>query len=473
PLQNATSTDSPRQTNAKRSFAFSQSLEELKSTPLAPSLSQSPSTQQSQRYSLRTNSGAVVASFGPNADTTKWEANFEYSPQIKLVECGGDSPLTSSYKFMFEKLRDCADVLDDTIYHLGNQILKSKDIEETVNLRTTSNDAIWCVGRICCDSLGKLNAASVLLEGDRETCSGATVKLDLSRLGHYALFPGQIVAVKGINSTGECLVAEEIVIGKILESPKCSNLNNDGLQIRIACGPFTTLENLLYEPLMDLLQDVVENPPHVLFLLGPMLDSSHPSLEDPLLSDSYDSILARCFDKIDSALVNTDVKVYVVTSLRDVCCSSIYPTPPVLLSAQMTVGSKIQLLSDPSLLDIGGLHIGLTTIDFPMQMSREEISYFPQGSDRLGRLARHMLLQQSFYPIYPPPEGICLNIEQADIHARLPFTPHIMITPSDLKGYVKDVEGCLFINPERLTKGKTGGCHCKLEVKPSTQQQRP
>jgi len=46
-------------------------------------------------------------------------------------------------------------------------------------------------GRICCDSNGKLNAQSVVLEGSRETSAGKRIPLDLSDVTHYSLFPGQ------------------------------------------------------------------------------------------------------------------------------------------------------------------------------------------------------------------------------------------------------------------------------------------
>ena len=48
------------------------------------------------------------------------------------------------------------------------------------------------VGRICCDSQGKLNAKSVLLEGSRRTSAGKQIAVDLSELKQYALFPGQV-----------------------------------------------------------------------------------------------------------------------------------------------------------------------------------------------------------------------------------------------------------------------------------------
>lgn len=72
--------------------------------------------------------------------------------------------------------------------------------------------------------------------------------------------------------------------------------------MRVACGPFTTTEDLFYEPLNDLLRDVASNPPHFLFLVGPLLDASHPALNDAALADTYDSILTKCLNRIDAAL---------------------------------------------------------------------------------------------------------------------------------------------------------------------------
>ena len=50
------------------------------------------------------------------------------------------------------------------------------------------------IGQICCDSNGKLNVQSVLLEGSQELSGGTRVKLDLSEVRQFALFPGQVVA---------------------------------------------------------------------------------------------------------------------------------------------------------------------------------------------------------------------------------------------------------------------------------------
>ena len=43
-------------------------------------------------------------------------------------------------------------------------------------------------------------------------------------------------------------------------------------------GPFTTADNLSYQPLEDLLRIALKSKPDVLILVGPFVDISHPQL---------------------------------------------------------------------------------------------------------------------------------------------------------------------------------------------------
>lgn len=53
-------------------------------------------------------------------------------------------------------------------------------------------DSVTVLGQICCDSNGKLNSQSVLLEAGVEQ-GGQQVPVDLSELTEYSLFPGQVI----------------------------------------------------------------------------------------------------------------------------------------------------------------------------------------------------------------------------------------------------------------------------------------
>nr|XP_045600835.1 DNA polymerase alpha subunit B-like [Procambarus clarkii] len=416
----------------------------------------------SYKYSARTNAGGVVASFGDCSEAS-WKAHPNFMPKVKMLAMGGEEPLTKSYKYMFEKIRDAAGALDDSINVLAEQMKDALQVEEFSHLKIMSNESISVVGRICCDSVGRLNAASVLLEGSREIAGGKTVPVDLSQLDKYSLFPGQIVGLRGINTTGNRLIAKELVPGKVLppcSSPVTITSATGPVQVVVACGPFTTTENLLYEPLTDLLTAVHKNPPHLLILLGPFLDAAHPLVANNELGETHEAVFNRCIRIITSTLENLVTQVILVPSSRDVCAPMVYPTPPYDL------GGNLTCVSDPALLDIEGVVVALTATDILFHLGKEEISFPPQGSDRLGRLTRHILMQQSLYPLYPGPEGICIDQEQAETHARLPFNPHLLVLPSDLRYFVRDLENCVVLNPERLAKGLVGGTYAQLELHP-------
>ena len=53
---------------------------------------------------------------------------------------------------------------------------------------------MWVAGRIVAEweTSGALNEQSVLLEGSREASSGTRVRLDLSQLPSFRIFPGQV-----------------------------------------------------------------------------------------------------------------------------------------------------------------------------------------------------------------------------------------------------------------------------------------
>lgn len=123
------------------------------------------------------------------------------------------------------------------------------------------------------------------MEGARNTCGGARINVDLSHLQSnktpYSLFPGQIVAIEGMNVTGRKLVAHRICEGaahkpvttSIRELRDFSELQEGApLKIMTVCGPFTTSDNLAYEPLLDLMNVVLESSPDVLILTGPFVD---------------------------------------------------------------------------------------------------------------------------------------------------------------------------------------------------------
>lgn len=79
-----------------------------------------------------------------------------------------------------------------------------------------------------------------------------------------------------------------------------------------------------------------------------------------------------------------------------------------------------------------------------------------------------ILQQKSFYPLYPA--GLSAPIEWEQ-YKGLMFqqTPDILITPSDLMLFAKNIEGCICINPGTLYKGASAGNYAIITVDPLAQ----
>ncbi|NXF40841.1 DPOA2 polymerase, partial [Nyctibius bracteatus] len=168
----------------------------------------SPSVTPSQKYTARSSRGEVVASFG-SVQGPSWSGRGGRGCTPKLFGSPEEN-LTKSYKFMFQKALDVRE---------GDAVTRGGAGEGDPHHGLGSppgfghsppQEPVTVLGQIGCDSNGKLNAKSVVLEGDREHSSGGQIPLDLSELREYSLFPGQIVALEGTNSTGRKMVVSKL-----------------------------------------------------------------------------------------------------------------------------------------------------------------------------------------------------------------------------------------------------------------------
>ena len=75
--------------------------------------------------------------------------------------------------------------------------------------------------------------------------------------------------------------------------------------------------------------------------------------------------------------------------------------------------------------------------------------------------------QRSFYPIYPPPDQVCIDYEAWLKHARIETHPDVIIAFSDLATFNKNVNNCVCLNPGRLVRGTSIGSYVQVTVKPS------
>uniref|UniRef100_A0A8D3BQG4 DNA polymerase alpha subunit B n=1 Tax=Scophthalmus maximus TaxID=52904 RepID=A0A8D3BQG4_SCOMX len=455
----------PEHPHSKRSTALLASPGLL----LSPA-SFSPSATPSQKYSQRGGKGEVVVTFGA-VQGTRWVGRRSAGAgvQLELLE-GCEDSLRSSYKFMFQRLRDVRNVLTEKIEELGESLKSHFSIEEFSPVSLPAQ----VLGQVCCDSNGKLNAHSVLLEAGPEQ-GGHQVPVDLSELKEYSLFPGQVVVMEGMNTTGRKLMASKLYEGVPLPfyTPEIKmEMDEEPMNVLVACGPYTTSDTLTFDPLLDLISIIVRDRPDVCLLLGPFVDSKHEQIEVGLITPRsfilYCVLIRNCLCFL---LSSVGCRLVFVPSQRDIHHHYIFPQPPFTLpNLSKDQVQRVTLVPDPCTLLIDGVTFGLTSTDILFHMGAEEISC-GTGSDRFSRILKHILTQRSYYPLYPPVEEVNMDYEKFQSFGQMPLTPDVLIIPSELRYFVKDVVGCICVNPGRLTKGQVGGTYGRLLVQRSASSQ--
>eukprot|EP00978_Attheya_sp_CCMP212_P025673 scaffold83048_cov56-Attheya_sp.AAC.3 len=263
-------------------------------------------------FSERPNVGSVVATYNPH----KLPALEKDGTTTRLCEVEYDqfdTNVMGPYRYMFSPLEDRVKALDDRILEMGQEMqdqfgLKPKETNNDTNnnddnhgdevapmqaVGVPGQDGVCCIGRICNEAHeGKLNDSSILLEGSHDFSGGRRVHLDVSKLTTgFSLFPGQIVAVEGINAYGGKMTAQRICEGSSHEPLKTSakellklhhdtdHQNGQGLKIMSMSGPYTTSDNLDYEPLTAALEEILMQKPDVVIMTGPFVDVTHKSIQ--------------------------------------------------------------------------------------------------------------------------------------------------------------------------------------------------
>uniref|UniRef100_A0A8C2DKX1 DNA polymerase alpha subunit B n=1 Tax=Cyprinus carpio TaxID=7962 RepID=A0A8C2DKX1_CYPCA len=429
----------------------------------------SPSATPSQKYGMRGGRGEVVSSFGA-VQGPRWMGKGQSSVRVEMLE-GGENSLISSYKYMFQRLRDVRDVLTEKIEELGEELRSHFNIEEFSAVSLPVQDSITVLGQVCCDSNGKLNAQSVLLEAGQEQ-GGRQVPVDLSELKEFSLFPGQVVVMEGMNTSGEKFVATKLYEGIPLpfhcppEVKQEMDEVSEPVMVMMACGPYTPSESLTYDPLIDLITIINKDRPDVCILLGPFVDSKHEQIEKNQVTETFETIFKRCVDSIVEGTKGSGCRLVFVPSLRDVHHHYIYPQPPFNLSnLSKDDSARVTLAPDPCTLLINNVTFGLTSTDILFHMGAEEIS--STSTERFSRIMKHMLTQRSYYPLYPPAEEVNMDYDKFQQFGQMNITPDILIVPSELRYFIKDVIGCVCVNPGRLTKGQVGGTYGRLLIQPN------
>jgi DNA polymerase alpha subunit B len=166
--------------------------------------------------------------------------------------------------------------------------------------------------------------------------------------------------------------------------------------------------------------------------------------------------------------------VLLLPGIRDLAsCHSAFPQPE-LDGDIFNFHPRIHLLPNPARFKINDIAFAATSVDSLFHLRKEE--YFKRGievdplppgpddlpTDTMANRCRHLLIQRSFYPIFPPPldlsHEVNLDISHFDgvrmvDEGDLDYAPDVLILPSRLKQFSKVIHSTTTINPSFLSKG--------------------
>ncbi|KAL2484471.1 putative microtubule-associated protein futsch [Abeliophyllum distichum] len=363
-------------------------------------------------------------------------------------------------RFMYDRIEDKFNFLENRIKNHATAFVLSGLYEEIMDPTIASEKCVFSVGMICCEEEGRLKEKPILLQSSVEHSGGQRVRLDLQKLNQFSIFPGQVVGVEGHNPSGHCLIASKIVDYVPLSVPSNENLppakkqavdkdlqstnpsqETRELSLIVAAGPFTTTDNLLFEPLAELLAYARRKQPQLIVLLGPFIDSDHPEIKKGSVHLTFDEmfhlqILGKLQDYVE--YMGSTVRVILMPSVRDANHDFVFPQPAFDIHP-MDFNYQIYSVSNPGTFSGNEVKVACCTVDILKQLSAEEISRNPQGGSkqRMTNLANHILKQRSFYPLYPPAEEVPLDFSLAREALHISSVPDILILPSDLTQFVK------------------------------------
>lgn len=383
-------------------------------------------------------------------------------------------------------LSEASEVLDDRIDEFQSLVQSHHNLEDSAfgSAASQSTNEVIAVGRIASDTLeGKLNAASLILETSRRAGAGQRVPLKVESISHE-FFPGQIIAVKGINASGSYFSVSGI-LDIPLPPPAVSatttldsnnerfGVSEDGessptcaSNVMVASGPYTADDNLDFEPLRALFEKASETYADVLILVGPILDLEHPLLssgdfdlpDDPSIQPDKATLndVFRILVGIplrDLAAQVPSITIIMVPSVRDAVNKHVsWPQEPFDKKA-LGLPKQVKMVTNPVAISLNETLVGISASDVLYDLRSEEVVVGkPKDNSLLSRLPRHVIQQRHFYPLFPPVDrnslpktgtsdglatGMPLDLSYLKLGEWLNVRPDLLITPSTLPPFGK------------------------------------
>lgn len=115
---------------------------------------------------------------------------------------------------------------------------------------------------------------------------------------------------------------------------------------------------------------------------------------------------------------------------------------------------------------VNEITIGVINADIIKDLCASTHQKNPSGG-KIEESVKTILQQRTFYPLYPGNQATPIEWEQ---YAKMMFpegmTPDVLITPSQLKLFAKEIEGVICVNPGTIVKGEAAGSYANITIDP-------
>ncbi|KAI5840173.1 DNA polymerase alpha subunit B N-terminal-domain-containing protein [Morchella snyderi] len=434
-------------------------------------------------FSARTSAGEVVEVLNEHLPRPAmpqpgvevgWEARVRLVANVDIKRFG--------FRTMYQKLMEAAEVMDDRIDDMMAAVQEHHGLADEAfgNPSTVSPAEVVAVGRIVSDSLdGKLNHASVLLEASRRMGAGARVPLKLDAVKSFSFFPGQIVAVRGINASGAYFAVTEILDIPPLPLPastaealaeSASRLAGAPLAVVVASGPYTTEDNLDFEALDELCERAARERPDVVILTGPFIDSEHPLVktgdfdleheQGAPIDDLFRERVSTKIQKIKNSMV------ILIPAVTDAISAHVAYPQDVIKKRFLDLPSNVRRLPNPATFSLNEVVFAVSTPDILLHLSSAECRHNPAEPHPIARLSRSLMAQRNYYPLFPPAQGVNMDVPYCRLAEFASASPDVLVLPSVLAPTVKVVEGVVVLNAGAASRRRAAGNWVRLWVGP-------
>jgi len=439
---------------------------------------------------------------GPNLSCSRW-ANIEvYKPVGGIYDTLEKS---GKFRYMFSDHEYIRKSSSERVTKLGEimkaRLMDKESKQEMVieeekeqedeggffsSVDIPGNGVVNLLGRILYERQAD-GSQQLMLEGDLSVSGGNRVKLDISVLDKYSIFPGQTVVVKGVNTSGHEVVAQAIYddFSDPLESQHPSNVSkikwmdpdsgavaSSPVMLLTAFGPFTATNTFDYDgsPLQSFAKVVAQKKPTVLILLGPLIDVNNPAIHtlDVTFQEAAVNLL-NSFIK-DCCQPGVAMQILIAPSILDAHHELVFPQPPYFdLDDIETPDPDLQILElmcNPSQFWVNDYFFAVTSYDVLHPLNRQ-LTYLDRTiarkSTKLELICEHLIKQRSFYPALTGPQ--LDRTFNKDLH--LHRTPDVFLTSTNLKYFaINTPQGTAVLNSRTLARGSGCGAYSQILIQP-------